>query len=169
MWESWRYGKILQLRTPFLFADCFDKPHTHTERERERERERLKLVLIKNIMQTDNLGKSRREYVTNVPILLWILKEDIYFPSSTPSALPLPYTFLHEWQEHILHAMKRSFVSIMPLLILQIATVLSVFTNYQQHYDIRRSGFNLSLLARWLTCMIKSKQTVITKIFWETI
>ena len=67
----------------------------------------------------------------------------MYFPTPTPSALQLPYTFLHEWQEHIVHAMKRSFVSIMPLLILKIATVLSVFTIYHQHYDIRSSGSNL--------------------------
>ena len=39
-------------------------------------------------------------------------------------------------------------MSVMPLLILEIATVMSVFTNYHQHYDIRRLGSNLSLLAR---------------------
>ena len=57
----------------------------------------------------------------------------------------------------------------MPLLILEIVTVLSVFMNYRQHYNIRRSGSNLSLLARGLKFIVKSKQTVITKIFCETI
>ena len=42
-----------------------------------------------------------------------------------------------------------------PLMILEIASVLSVFvfvlsvsTNHHHHYDLRRSGSNLSLLAR---------------------
>ena len=37
-------------------------------------------------------------------------------------------------------------MSIMPLLIIEIATVLSVFTDYYQHYDITRSSSNLSPL-----------------------
>ena len=35
-----------------------------------------------------------------------------------------------------------------PLMILEIASVFSVSTNHHQHYDPRRLGSNLSLLAR---------------------
>ena len=49
-----------------------------------------------------------------------------------------------------------------PLMILEIASVLSVSTNHHQHYDLKRSGSNLSLLARRLKFIAKSKQTVIT-------
>ena len=48
-----------------------------------------------------------------------------------------------------------------PLLILEIASVLSVSSNHHQHYDLRRSGSYLSLLARRLKFIAKSKQTVV--------
>ena len=49
-----------------------------------------------------------------------------------------------------------------PLLILEIASVMSVSTSHHQHYDLRRSGSNLRVLARRLKFITKSKQTVIT-------